>query len=88
MIKQLANTKDLTVFEAASDVSTTRLLDYKAAKCGYPTLVFDVTSAHMHANKDELVFLEPPEEEVEEYGVCLWQAVKVVYGWRRTTITT
>jgi hypothetical protein len=83
VIKEFANSKDNTVFAAASDFSTSRLVDYKSAKCGYPTFIFDVASAFTHSDEDELVFLEPPPEEVEQYGDCLWQSVKVIYGRRK-----
>ena len=42
-----------------------------------------MTSAFTHADEDELVFLEPPPEETEEHGDCLWQSVKVIYGRRK-----
>ena len=34
----------------------------------YSMFTFDVTSAFTHAWEDELVFLEPPPEEIEEHG--------------------
>jgi hypothetical protein len=83
VIKEYANQKDLSVFAAASDFATSRLVDYKAVRCGYPTFVFDVTSAYTHADEDEQVFLEPPEEEKAIHGDCLWESVKVIYGRRK-----
>ena len=44
---------------------------------------FDVTSAYTHAWEDELVFLEPPQEEIEEHGDCLWRSVRVISGRRK-----
>jgi hypothetical protein len=83
VIKEYANQKDLSVFAAASDFATSRLVDYKAVRCSYPTFVFDVTSAYTHADEDEQVFLEPPEEEKAIHGDCLWESVKVIYGRRK-----
>ena len=44
---------------------------------------FDVTSADTHAWEDELVFLEPPPEEIEEHGDCVWRSIRVIYGRRK-----
>ncbi len=63
----------------ASDVSASRLVDYKTVMRGYPTF---------HPRRDVCLdsrgrgraFLESPKEENEEHGDCLWQAVKVIYG--------
>ncbi len=82
VIQDFAKTKDPTVFAAASDMSTARVIKYKAARCGYPTFVFDVTSAYTHAVEKELVYFEPPWEWVEAYGDCLWCSNMKVYGRR------
>ncbi len=83
VIKEFANTKDNTVFATTSDFPTARLVEYKSAKFGYPTFIFDVTSAFTHSDEDELVLLEPPPEETQEHGDSLWQSVKVIYGRRK-----
>ena len=44
---------------------------------------FGVTSASTHAWEDELVFLEPPPEEIEEHGDCLWMSIRVINGRRK-----
>ena len=33
--------------------------------------------------EDKFVFLEPPQEEIEEHGDCLWRSVRVIYGRRK-----
>ena len=82
-IREFNTGRDDNVFAAASDSSTSRLIEFKASKNGYCSYLFDVTSAFTHADEDELIFLEPPEEEKEVYGDCLWQALKVIYGRRK-----
>ena len=42
-----------------------------------------MTSAYTHAWEDELVFLEPPPEEIEEHGDCVWRSIRVIYGRRK-----
>ena len=71
------------MFAAAFDFSTSRLVDYKSVECDYPTFVFDVTSAYTHAEEDELIFLKPPPEWIEEKGARLWRAKKIIYGRRK-----
>ena len=44
---------------------------------------FDVTSAYTHAWEDELVFLEPPPEEIAEHGDCVWRSIRVIHGSRK-----
>ena len=66
------------MFAAASDTAVGRVVDYSI-------FTFDVTSAYTHAWEDELVFLEPPPEEIEEHGDCVWdlrtsQRCKVLAG--------
>ncbi len=82
VIQDFAKTKVPTVFAAASDMSTARVVDYKAVRCGYPTFVFDVTSAYTHAVEKDLVYFEPPWEWVEKHGECLWWSRMKVYGRR------
>ena len=74
------NTRDPTVFAAASDTAVGRVVECKAVLQDYSMFTFDVTSAYTHAWEDELVFLEPPAEEIEEQGDCLWISVRVIYG--------
>ena len=50
---------------AASDTAVGRVVEFKAAIQNYSMFTFDVTSAYTHAGEDELVFLEPPPEEIE-----------------------
>ena len=44
---------------------------------------FDVMSAYTHVWEDELVFLEPPPEENEEHGDCMWRSIRVIHGRRK-----
>ena len=59
------------------------MVECKGVLQEYSMFTFDVTSAYTHAWEDELVFLEPPPEEVEEHGDCLWRSVRVIYGRRK-----
>ena len=43
--REFGSKEDPTVFANASDHSTSRVVDLKAVKCGYPTWVSDVVSA-------------------------------------------
>ena len=83
VVKEFANTKDPTVFAAASDTAVGRVVEYKAVVQEYSMFTFDVTSAYTHAWEDELVFLEPHQEEIEEHGDCLLRSVRVIYGRRK-----
>ena len=78
--KDFANTRDPTMFAAASDTAVGR---FKAVIQNYSMFTFDVTSAYTHAWEDELVFLEPPPEEIEEHGDCVWRSIRVIYGRRK-----
>ena len=60
------------MFAATSDTAVGRVVEYQAVLQNYTMFAFDVTSAYTHAWEVELVFLEPPPEEIEEYGDCLW----------------
>ena len=66
-----ANTPDPTMFAAASDTAVGRVVEFTAVIQNYSMFTFDVTSAYTHAWEDELVFLEPPPEEIEEHGDCV-----------------
>ena len=70
-------------FAAASDTEVGRVVEFKAVIQNYSMFTFDVTSACTHAWEDELVFLEPPPEEIEEHGDCVWRSVRVIYGRRK-----
>ena len=80
VVKEFANTRDPTVFAATSDTAVGRVVECKAVLQEYSMFTFDVTSAYTHAWEDELVFLEPPQEEIAEHGDCLWRSVRVIYG--------
>ena len=82
-VKYLANTRDPTVFAASSDTAVGRVVDCKTVFQNYSMFKFDVTSAYTHAWEDELVSLEPPQEEIEVHGDCLRRSVTVIYGRRK-----
>ena len=67
VVNDFANTRDPTMFAAASDTAVGRAVEYKAVLPNYSMFTFDVTSAYTHAWDDELVFLEPQPEEIEEH---------------------
>ena len=71
------------MFAAASDTAVGRVVEFKAVIQNYSMFTFDVTSAYTHAWEDELVFLEPPPEEIEEHGDCVWRSIRVIYGRRK-----
>ena len=83
VVKDFANTRDPTMFAAARDTAVGRVVEFKAAIQNYSMFTFDVTSAYTHAWEDELVFLEPPPEEIEEHGDCVWKSIRVIYGRRK-----
>ena len=83
VVKDFANTRDPTMFAAASDTAIGRVVEFKAVIQNYSMFTFDVTSAYTHAWEDELVFLEPPPEEIEEHGDCVWRSIRVIYGRRK-----
>ena len=83
VVKDFANTRDPTMFAAASDTAVGRVVEFKAVIQNYSMFTFDVTSAYTHAWEDELVFLEPPPEEIEEHGDCVWRSIRVIYGRRK-----
>ena len=83
VVKDFANTRDPTKFAAASDTAVGRVVEFKAVIQIYSMFTFDVTSAYTHAWEDELVFLEPPPEEIEEHGDCVWRSIRVIYGRRK-----
>ena len=80
VVKDFANTRDPTMLAAASDTAVGRVVEFKAVIQNYSMFTFDVTSAYTHAWEDELVFLEPPPEEIEEHGDCVWRSIRVIYG--------
>ena len=71
-------------FAAASEHSCgeTRL---SARWCSHTTVCSrsDVDVGVYACWENELVFLEPPPEEIEEHGDCLWRSVRVIYGRRK-----
>ena len=71
VVKDFANTRDPTMFAAASGTAVGRVVEFKAVIQNYSMFTFDATSAYTHAWEDELVFLEPPPEEIEEHGDCV-----------------
>ena len=79
VVKEFANTRDPTMFAAASDTAVGRVVEFKAVHQNYSMFTFDVTSACTHAREDELVFLEPPPEEIEEHGDCVWKSIRVIW---------
>ena len=84
VVKDFANTRDPTKFTAASDTAVGRVVEFKAVIQNYSVFTFDVTSAHTHAWEDELVLLEPPPEEIEEHGDCVWwRSTRVIFGRRK-----
>ena len=82
-VKDFANTCDPTMFAAASGTAVGRVFEFKAVIQNNSMFTFDVTSAYTHAWEDELVFLEPPPEEIEEHGDCVWRSIRVIYGRRK-----
>ena len=83
VVKDFANTRVPTMFAAASDTAVGGVVELKAVSQNYSTSTFDVTSAYTHAWEDELVFLEPPPEEIEEHGDCVWRWMRVICGRRK-----
>ena len=89
-VKDFANTRDPKMFAAASDTAVGRVVEFKAVIQHYSMFTIDVTSAYTHAWEDELVFLEPPPEEIEEHGDCVWRSIRVICVRRkggRSTLT-
>ena len=82
VVEDFANTRDPTVFAAASDTAVGIVVECKAVFQNYSVFTFDVTSAFSQAWEDELVFVEPPQEELEMVD-CLWRSVMVMYGRRK-----
>ena len=70
VVKDFANTRDPTMFAAASDTAVERVVEFKAVIQNYCMFTFDVTSAYTHAWEDELVFLEPPPEEMSNVVIA------------------
>ena len=83
VVKDFANTRDPTMFAAASDTAVGSVVEFTAVIQNYSMFTFDVTSAYTHVWEDELVFLEPPPEEIEEHGDCVWRSIRVIYGRRK-----
>ena len=81
--KDFANTRDPTMFAAASDTAVRIVVEYKAVLQNYSMFASDVTSACTHAWGNELIFLEAPPEEIEEHGDCVWTSVRVICGRRK-----
>ena len=83
MVKDLATTRDPTMFAAASDTAVGRVVEFKPVIQNYSMFTFDVTLAYTHAWEDEFVFLEPPPEEIQERGGSVWRSIRVIYGRRK-----
>ena len=60
-----------------------RVVEFKAVLQNYSMFTFDVISAYTLAWEDELAFLEPPPEEIEERGDCVWRSIRVIHGRRK-----
>ena len=71
------------MFAAASDTAVGIVVECKAVFQNYSMFTFDVTSANTRAWEDELVFVEQPQEEIEEHENCSWRLVMVIYGRRK-----
>ena len=56
VVKDFANTRDPTMFAAASDTAVGRVVEFKAVLQNYSMFTFDVTSAYTHAWEDEPCF--------------------------------
>ena len=78
--KDFLNTRDPAMFAGAA---VGRVVELKAVLQNYCMFTFDVTLAYTHAWEDALVFLEPPPEEVEEHGDCVWRSIRVICGRRK-----
>ena len=83
VVKDFANTRDPTMFPAASHTAVGKVVELKAVIQNYSMFTFDVTSAYTHAWEDELVFLEQPPEEIDEHGYCVWRSIRVIHGRRK-----
>ena len=83
VVKDCENTRDPTMFAAASDTAAGREVEFKAVLQSYSMFTFDVTSAYTHAWEDGLVFMEPAPEEIEEHGDCVWRSIRVINGRRK-----
>ena len=81
--KNFANTPDPTMFAAISDTAVGSIFEFKAIFQNYSMFTFDVTSAYTHTREDELVFLEPPPERIEEHSDCVWRSIRVISGRRK-----
>ena len=56
MVKDLATTRDPTMFAAASDTAVGRVVEFKPVIQNYSMFTFDVTLAYTHAWADEFVW--------------------------------
>ena len=83
MVKDFANTSDPKMLAAAIDTAVGRVVGFKAVLQNYSMFTFDVTSAYTYAWEDELVFLEPPREEIEEHGDGVWKSIRASHGRRK-----
>lgn len=84
MICEHATYKDPTVFAAASENISSKLVELKAIKQTCPaTLMFVVTSAYTHAVEDEFCFFDLPPEDRDQHQDCVWRSIRAVYGRRK-----
>ena len=65
MVKDFANTRDPTMFAAAGDAAGVGRVELSTKRLG---------------RTKSFVFLEPPPEEIEEHGDCVWRSVRVIHG--------
>ena len=65
VVKDFANTRDPTVFVAARDTAVGIVVECKAVFPNYSMCTFDVTPVYTHAWEHDLVFVEPPQEELK-----------------------
>ena len=77
------------LFSPSSRHSTSRIIDYIALKRRLCTFISDVTNAFLHVDIDEEVYVDPPQEFLDQEiaeGRSLsikWLLLKQLYGRRR-----
>ena len=68
VVKDFANTRDPTMSATASDTAVGRVVDCSGSASELQRVRVRCDIGFAHAWEDELVFLEPPPEEIEEHG--------------------
>ena len=73
------------ILAAATSVSTSRLIDFKAVRCGYMVWTLDVSSAFFHVPEDELCCVRPPGEWLSRQARqdWMWLLLRLLYGRRK-----